>query len=385
MYRNVNHSIRNVEGKVSITLKKASLVLSLVLLLSLVPLIPVSPVLATDPTTSITVTRYDTDGTTILDQTTVSYGWMMDNLPVQGDGVTHYYHQGPTFDHDNLWDPGEMENIDSRDMGAVLGTDVKDLCDLVGGASSGDVIKIASPDGFSKSFDYEDVYTPEPEQGKMVITWYRADDGASTPSDGFGYPPNYYTGMRLVFFAQTLNSEGKHVFGNWDMHETLAESRWHYYVSLPDYWPSSSGLSVKWVSGIKIYSGGGQAETDSAILTAKANVVLKSVGIILNRDSIDFGDIKPGESSAVETVGITNIGSIDVNVTLEVVGDDSTADSFYEQSLYIDDELYDIEDIIAFIAVDDSYSVDTQLRVPDNWSAAGLQEAQFVFWAEASG
>ena len=48
-------------------------------------------------TTEIHITRYANDGTTLLNETTVTYQWMMDNLPVMGDGVTHYYHQGPVF------------------------------------------------------------------------------------------------------------------------------------------------------------------------------------------------------------------------------------------------------------------------------------------------
>jgi predicted phosphodiesterase len=208
--------------------------------------------MAADPTTSVTIVKYAADGTTVLDQTTVTWEWMRDNLPVQGDGTTHYYHQGPTFDDstfEKLWDPGETVNIDSRDYGAAKGTDVKDLCDLAGGASPGDTIKVKASDNFSKWFDYEDVYTPEPEQGRMVVTWYTA---GITEGVG-GYVPDYSTGMRLVFFAETLNPEGKHVFGNWDMHETLAESRWHYYYD-GKYWPSSSGLAVKWVNRVEIYS-----------------------------------------------------------------------------------------------------------------------------------
>jgi hypothetical protein len=38
------------------------------------------------------------------------------------------------------------------------------------------------------------------------------------------------------------------------MHETLPQSRWHYYYDGSTFWPSSSGLSVKWVSNIIIYS-----------------------------------------------------------------------------------------------------------------------------------
>ncbi len=150
-----------------------------------------------------------------------------------------------------------MENIDSWDMGAVLGTDVKDLCNLVsGGASPGDVIEIRAIDNLNKKFDYEDVYDPEPEQGKMVITWYTDETGEGAS----GFVPYYSTGMRLIFFAQTTNPDDKYVFGEWDMHETLAASRWHYYYGSSSsdggsdaYWPSSSGLSVKWASDIIIH------------------------------------------------------------------------------------------------------------------------------------
>ncbi len=233
------------------------IIAAVVLLLSLSIILPdrIVPVHASGPTTSVTITKYDADGTTILGQETVDYVWMSENLPMYGDGATHYYHQGPSFDNssfDALWNPAENVNWDSRDYGAVIGTDIMDLCELAGGASAGDVIKVASADGFSKSFDYEDVYSPEPEQGRIVLTWY-TESGIETTGDGF--VPDYSTGMRLVFFAGTTNSAGKYVFGNWDMHETLAEDRWHYYYD-GEYWPSSSGLSVKWVSDIKIYTSG---------------------------------------------------------------------------------------------------------------------------------
>jgi len=217
----------------------------------------ISPVFAADATTSVTITKYDTDGSTILGQETVDYQWMEDNLPVYGDGTTHYFHQGPTFNEGDMWDEDETVNWESRDFGTCLGTDIKDLCELAGGASSGDVIKISSPDGFNKSFDYENVYNPEPEQGKMILTWY-TEYGIDTGGDG--YVPDYSTGMRLVFFAETKNQEGEYVFGNWDMHETLDESRWHYYYD-GTMWPSSSGLAVKWVSDIEIHSSSSSSDT----------------------------------------------------------------------------------------------------------------------------
>jgi hypothetical protein len=217
--------------------------LVLALVLSFLPGL-VSPSPASAATTSLTVTRYDAHGA-VLGTQTVTYQWMEANLPVQGDGTIRYYAQGPTFTNTNfntVWNPTEDVNVESRDYGRAKGTDVKDLCNLVG-ATPGCTIKIKAADNFAKWFDYEDVYNPEPRQGKMVVCWYNADFG--------GYVPAYSTGMRLLFFADnSTNPMGWHAFGDWDMHETLPESRWHYYSGQ---WPSSSGLSVQIVSNIDIY------------------------------------------------------------------------------------------------------------------------------------
>ncbi|MGD9118499.1 MAG: hypothetical protein PVJ08_07205 [Dehalococcoidia bacterium] len=504
------------------------LFMSLVLILTMMPIAFASPALAADPTTSITVTKLANDGVTILDQITITVEQMMAgtaDLPIYGDGVTHYYFQGPTFDLDNMWDPDEMINIDSRDYGAAMGNDVKDLCEKLstGGASPGDTIKIKASDGWNKIFYYEDVYTPEPEQGKMIITWYT--DGTAEGTSGSVTDGSYSTGMRLLFFADTLNPDNKHVFGIWDMHETLAEECWHYYYDGVTLWPSSSGLSGKWISDIIIYSSEpatpepdwpltldgastyemSQAEFETGVscheatwndegdiwsgiplwrlagwvdddiqhgegafnddlasagyevkviaadgysktfgsaevarnddmiiantlngvaldpgkyplrlvgptlagsqkvseivriellnlpeevandsLTATANVTVATIGISLDRESIDYGDVEPGESSEIETVGITNTGTLDVDVTLEVDGVDAIAQAFYEASLYIDTLPYNIATIIASLISEQSENVATQLHVPEEWGEAGVQEAQFIFWAEAT-
>ena len=482
--------------------------LCLALLFSALPtVISTTPAMAADPTTSVHVIKYAPDGTTILDETTVDYSWLEANLPVVGDGTTHCYHQGPTFDEANLWDPDETLNL--KDKGALKGTDVKDLCGLVGGMSAGEEVRLkCTEDGFNKYFAYEDVYNPEPEQGQMVLCWYK--DGQ--------YVPTFSNGMQVNFFAQTTNAAGQYVFGNWDMHECIAEEYWHYY----DIYPSTNGFSVKWVDEIAIFSSettgweltldgastyvmsqsefeegagchgaswddagniwngiplwllvgyvdddiqhgegafnddlatagyditviasdgysktfgstdvarnddmivanelngaplpeayyplrlvgpnltGGQKvsqivrielvglpeEGASASLSATANLLLPMVGISLDRDSINYGEVMPGESSAVETVGITNMGTQAVDVTLQVTGADATAQSFYEQSLYVDSVLYDLATVIAQIPVTQSENVDTQLQVPETWNeGAGTQTATFIFWAEAS-
>ncbi len=193
-----------------------------------------SAVPALAATTEVNITKYASDETTILNETTVNYIWMETNLVVQGDGVTHYFHQGPVFDSPpGPWDENETANL--KDKGALKGTDVRDLCDLVGGMSAGDEIKIRASDGFYRWFGYENVYSPQPGQGPMVVCWYK--DGE--------HVPDYNEGMQLIFFADD------HIFGNWDMHECMApEYRYNY----SDDYPSSNGLSVRDVSDIAIYS-----------------------------------------------------------------------------------------------------------------------------------
>jgi outer membrane protein assembly factor BamB len=137
--------------------------------------------------------------------------------------------------------------------------------------------------------------------------------------------------------------------------------------------------------GSKLYAFEGPAPAvSSSSLDAIANLVMGMVGIELDRDTIDYGDIAPGATSAVETVVVTNVGTLDCDVLLEVVGADATAEDFYEQSLYIDGGLYNTDATIASIPVDGSEGVDTQLQVPLSWSEVGAQDAVFVFWAEAS-
>lgn len=195
-----------------------------------------------DPTTEVHVIKYAED-VTILVETTVSYQWMEENLPVYGDGVAHYYHQGPVFEGDKR-DKNETKNL--KDKGAVKGTDVKDLCDLVEGMSPGDEVMIHAPDGYHVEFGYTNVYEPQPRQGPIVLCWYCGEDTEVGERQGKGYPPDYFMGMRLVFFADG------YIFGNWDMHECLPEKCQHFYGDL---YPSTNGLSVKWVDEIRIYTG----------------------------------------------------------------------------------------------------------------------------------
>jgi PKD repeat protein len=207
-------------------------------------------------TTEVTVTKLAVDNLTVLDKRIVSYQWMRDNLPVLGDGTTHYYLQGPVFVNDPTnetheqelrWNPEEDANCyPDKDFGALRGTNVMALCNLVGGMSPGEEVKVLSSDGWNMKFAYTNVYTPPERTGPMVVAW---EKNGQYPDTG------YSDGMRLVWLADTsVNPWGQHVFGNFDWHESAAPQYWYYYTSSGETYPTTTGLSGQIVSDLIIYS-----------------------------------------------------------------------------------------------------------------------------------
>lgn len=230
-------------------------------------------------TTEVRLVRYAADGMTILNERVVDYTWMESNLPVLGDGSTHYFHQGPIFEGD-IWNPAEDENL--RDMGAVKGTDLRDLCELVGGMSEGETITLRASDGMRRTFPYGNVYNPESRQGPMGITWYHHEDG---------YVPDYQTGMRLIFFADTsTNPEGKNVFGVSDKRATFPEEYWYFYNGQ---YPTTTGLSVQFVNEIIINS---EAEPTGSI-----QIDSNPMGASVYLDDQDTGRYTPCTLTDIDT------------------------------------------------------------------------------------
>jgi uncharacterized repeat protein (TIGR02059 family) len=286
----------------------------------------VMPESASAATSSLTVTKYAIDGTTILDQKTVDYHWLEDpdNIPVMGDGTTRYYNQGPVFldDPDEeteqllRWNQAEDRNWAAKDMGAVKGTNVKDLCELVGGMENGDSIQIKASDGFKKTFAYENVYQYSDREGPMVVCWYQ--DGK--------YPDTGYTeGMRLVWFAEATPKAGEtsleglpegnyHVFGNWDWRLAADEEYWYYYTSGGEQYPTTSGLSVQYVSQLNIFSNE-PVPTVAPLLQSSEVTTQGDVSLTFDQDMADptgigaesqFQVLVDGQTTTVASVVKTN-------------------------------------------------------------------------------
>ncbi|MDD5093568.1 MAG: hypothetical protein PHV74_04205 [Dehalococcoidia bacterium] len=218
---------------------------------------------ATSATASLHIVKYAADGSTVIGEATVTIADLetAEGHPeVQGDGTTHYFTEGPTFDPANLWDPDETCPGDSlKDKGALKGTALNDLCNLVGGMADGDQVNVMASDGYNETFDYPNVYntltdpTLNSRQGPMVISWWK--DGQYSGS-------GWSDGMLLAFFPTVgRTSDGKLIFGHQDMHDCLPEHNWHYYYDNAIAYPSTHGLYIKYIKEIRIFTGGVQGWT----------------------------------------------------------------------------------------------------------------------------
>ena len=188
------------------------------------------------------ILKYGADGTTVIADKTVNYTWMQANLPVIGDGTTAYKFEGLTLNPSNLWDPEETYPGGFKISNVVKGSRVHDLAELVGGMGSGTTITFVASDGFETTLPYSSIYTNpavQARQGDAIIAWW--GDGQ--------YVPKYADGMRLFF-----TPDGDHVYGHWDMHETLPSQYWRYNFQNGVQYPSSAGLSAKYITTIKVYS-----------------------------------------------------------------------------------------------------------------------------------
>lgn len=238
-------------------------------------------------TTEVTVRRYAVDGVTPVNETTKTYQWMEANLPVYGDGNTYYYYQGPVFENeweanygvsfpeyrtdwggtppdwlnssemwDRYWngsgyDQREETNWQTKNLGKLRGTRIRDLCDLVGGLPEGQRARIIAVDNVDQVIPYSVLYAPSTALGPYVLTWWSEGAGESGATSGYS-GPDYTNGMRATFFADaSRNENGEHVAGLGDQAEGLPEDNWYFFGGQ---YPSMGGWTLKFVDRVSVYS-----------------------------------------------------------------------------------------------------------------------------------
>ncbi len=198
---------------------------------------------AIEPPPEVRIVKYAEDNVTILAEKTVDYMWMENEsgFDVIGDGETIYKYEGITNNPDDVWDADETYPGGFKIEDAIKGTRIRDLCSLVGGMGAGTEIVLVAKDGWETRLPYSSIY-PDPHvqerQGDAVLAWFANGK----------YVPDYKDGMRLFF------TPDDHIYGQWDMHETLPEPYWHYYYGGGVQYPSCAGLSAKYITEIKVYS-----------------------------------------------------------------------------------------------------------------------------------
>jgi PKD repeat protein len=354
-------------------------------------------------TTEVTVRRFATDGITPINETTVTYQWMEANMDVYGDGNTYYYYQGPIYEAeweanygvlypqyrtdwggtppawteseerwDRFWngtgyEQNEEVNWQAKNLGKLKGTNVADLCDLVGGLPPGKEAQIIAVDNAEQSVPYSVLYTPTPQLGPYILTWYSVDAGESGSTNGYT-GPDYTNGMRATFFADTSrNPSGAYVAGLGDQAEGLSPAYWYYYNGIL---PSMGGWTLKYVDRVYVYSND-PVPPPEADFTAS----IKS-GRILNGNfetgslapwtgsgaSIHTGTYKRGTAGVSlvapysgsahiqQTVDLTGVGSISfwrrsygaTGKYLQVLIDDTVVANFTEATTITGSELVDL-------------------------------------------
>lgn len=207
---------------------------------------------------NIRIVKVGTDGKTVVNETTVDYEWMAENLPVIGDGETRYKYEGITNNPEDVWDEEQTFPGGFKIDAAVKGTSLRDLVNLVGGMEPGTSLVLVASDGYETKLGYPTVY-PNPDAltraGEAFLAWYK--DGKTVPEFKDGYQ---------LFFTGGEDS----IFSLWDMHETMDSNHWHYYWGDGGVqYASAAGLAVKYIHEIRVYT---EPEAEWELLVDGTNI-----------------------------------------------------------------------------------------------------------------
>jgi hypothetical protein len=98
---------------------------------------------------------------------------------------------------------GPVQTANLKNKGAVMGTSIRDLCELVGGMASEDEVRLVAVDGWSTRFAYQNIYEPLDRQGTIVLCWYKGPGPVSGDIYGAGYPgvEGYNEAIQVVFMS----------------------------------------------------------------------------------------------------------------------------------------------------------------------------------------
>ncbi|MDR0767421.1 MAG: right-handed parallel beta-helix repeat-containing protein, partial [Methanosarcinales archaeon] len=105
--------------------------------------------------------------------------------------------------------------------------------------------------------------------------------------------------------------------------------------------------------------------------------ILPSISVTFSIDSLDFGDLAAGQTSAPKEMVITNSGGGDVKITAEVT---STSDDLYKRGLWIDNLFW--QDFEKVVVQGETEISEVVLKVPVDYSSTGNIGGTLIMWVE---
>jgi len=99
-----------------------------------------------------------------------------------------------------------------------------------------------------------------------------------------------------------------------------------------------------------------------------------TIGFILDNSSLNFGELKPGESKS-QTFGITNTGTGDINIEAIVVGDD-----IFKDNIKLDGSMW--SKFKKILGLNQNMNVDANLTIPSNYTGNGQKQGAITIWAQ---
>ncbi|MFC1871086.1 prenyltransferase/squalene oxidase repeat-containing protein [Chloroflexota bacterium] len=115
------------------------------------------------------------------------------------------------------------------------------------------------------------------------------------------------------------------------------------------------------------------ADNDSVGLTAE---ILPAISFSIQPDTIDFGELGPGDTSRSKTISMDNDGTWDLTITATV---QDTAQGLYVDGINLDD--VKCGEFSMSLLRDGSASCGATLTVPTTYSLTGKQNGTVIFWA----
>lgn len=121
-------------------------------------------------------------------------------------------------------------------------------------------------------------------------------------------------------------------------------------------------------------SGSGGSATKSVTITVNSD---PSIIFSVDTKSIDFGTLKPGESSTGQLLGLLNSGATRLKITATL----KNADPIFEQGIYLANYLWSAYQ--TEISANSSQTVNLVLKVPSSTKTSGNKTGTLIFWASS--